>query len=123
MKKALIIIGVVLVVGLIVIANWGSIFRTVIPAQPVVVSSEAISDVVGLLDYSIKVKGVVSNKGGDGTVVVEATVYQGKKEWTKTESFYMSSYDTKNFKMNFPEAKLNSKEITYNIDAYALGTQ
>lgn len=124
MKKGLLItLGIIVISSIVVISNWDKIYKAILPPIPEIVSSEAYGDVVGILDYSIKVKGVVTNRGGDGTVVVEATVYQGKKDWTKTKTFYLTSYNTSSFDFDFPEASFMGNEIKYNVDVYPLGTR
>lgn len=55
-------------------ANYQSIFSSVILPNPRIISSQADASSSKLFDYSVKVKGVVTNKGGDGTVIVEATI-------------------------------------------------
>jgi hypothetical protein len=116
------VIALILIGGAVIMANYQSIFRSVVLPNPEIVSSQADGSSSKLFEYSIKVKGAVTNKGGDGSVIVEATLTQGEKSWTKTMDLYMTSYDTKDFEIIFDEAELLNDEPQYSIRTYALGT-
>lgn len=120
MKKYF-IIGIFIVVGILVFANYQKIFKSVIPPAPEIISSMADGTSSTLFNYSIKVKGSVTNKGGDGIVVVEATVFQSGRSWTKTLQLNLESYKTENFELVFDEVKLLGTNPEYNVTTYALG--
>lgn len=106
------------VVALFIAIQKGDLFSKVMPPQPIVVSSIADASSSKLLEYSVKVKGVVRNEGGDGYVVVEATVQQGGDSWTKTERIYLSSFETKDFELIFDEARMLGENPSYYVRAY-----
>lgn len=120
--KSFIIIGVIILVVILLISNYQKIYKTVIPPNPVIVSSHADDFSSKLFDYSMKVMGEISNKGGDGYIIVEVTVNQGNNKWTKTKNIYLQSYQTQGFEIIFDEVELLSESPKYYVRAYALGT-
>lgn len=111
------------VVALFIAIQKGDLFSKVMPPQPIVVSSTADASSSKLLEYSVKVKGVVRNEGGDGYVVVEATVQQGGDSWMKTERIYLSSFETKDFELIFDEARMLGENPSYYVRAYNILNQ
>jgi len=118
----ILVITLLLIGGGVIMANYQSIFSSVVLPNPKIISSQADGSSSKLFNYSVKVKGTVTNKGGDGTVIVEATLTQGENSWTKTKDLYMNSYATEEFQIVFDEAKFLDEEPEYSIRTYALGT-
>ena len=122
MKKKNIIIVVILISGILLLANYQSIFKSIIPPIPEIVNSSADGTSSTLFNYSMKIVGQVTNKGGDGYVVVEATVYQGGNKYEKVKQLYLPAYQTEKFKFIFDEVKFLKKEPTYTVKTFALGS-
>ncbi len=112
---------IIILVVILFISNYQKIFKTVIPPKPVIVSTHADDSSTKLLDYSIKVMGEISNRGGDGYIVVEVTVSQKNNKWTKTQNIYLQSYQTQGFEIVFDEVELLAGDPKYIVKAYALG--
>lgn len=121
MKRKYIVIGVILI-GLILMANYQSIYKSIVPPMPEIVYSSADGTSSKLFNYSMKVVGQVTNKGGDGIVVIKATANQGEQKYEKTQQIYLSAYDTQEFEFIFDEVKLLKKDPTYNVETFALGS-
>ena len=92
------------------------------PPIPEIVSSSADGTSSTLFNYSMKIVGQVTNKGGDGYVVAEATVYQGGSKYEKVKQLYLPAYQTEKFKFIFDEVKFLKKEPTYTVETFALGS-
>jgi hypothetical protein len=122
MKKIYIIIVVILISVILLLANYQSIFKSIIPPIPEIVNSSADGTSSTLFNYSMKIVGQVTNKGGDGYVVVEATVYQGGNKYEKVKQLYLPAYQTEKFKFIFDEVKFLKKEPTYTVETFALGS-
>jgi hypothetical protein len=88
--------------------------------MPVVVSSQADGLSSKILDYSVRVFGSIRNDGGDGYVVVEATVFQGNDSWTKTAKIYLSSGTTGDYKIVFDEVRLLNKTPKFRVSCRSL---
>jgi len=116
------IIAIVVIIGIVIAANYQEIFRSITPVKPIIVSSQADGSSSTLFEYSVKVTGEIVNRGGDGSVVVEATLFQGENQWTKTKELYMTSYETSSFEIIFDEAKLLDAEPEYKVTAFPLGS-
>lgn len=112
--------GVAAVV-LFLAANYQSFFKAVLPPEPVIVSMTADDSSSGLFDYSARVLTEVRNSGGDGYVVVEATVRQKDDRWTKTQQVYMPLFATQKFELVFDEVRLFGKDPDCSVRAFALG--
>lgn len=110
-------IGLLIVTALL---NWQTIFKAVAPPIPVIVSYEGDDLSSGLLDYSMRVFGVIRNDGGSGNIVFEVTVYEGDKTWTKTKVEYFNSKETKELKLVFDEVHLFGSG-KYSVRAYPYG--
>ncbi len=122
MKKF--ILPLILIIGVvIIIANYQDIYEKVVPPNPVIVSSHADGSSSKFLNYSMKIQGEIMNKGGAGTIVVEATVFQGSKKWTKRKTIFISSNNVGTVELIFDEVKLLAKSPTYSIDAFPLGSR
>lgn len=121
MKTKHIVIGVVAIGVIIFIANYQNIFKSVLPPDPVIVSSKADGSSSTVFEFSTQVTGEVRNQGGDGYVVIEAVVSQDGRDWTKTKQIYMPSYQTESFELIFDEVELFDTGPTYSVRAYALG--
>jgi hypothetical protein len=122
MKRKYIIIGISLIVTILLLANYQSILKSIIPPFPEIVSSNADGTSSTLFDYSMKVFGEVTNKGGDGYVVIKATAYQAGKKYVKTKQIYLPAYQTGKFKFIFDEVKLLKKTPSYDVETFALGS-
>jgi hypothetical protein len=122
-NKKIYIGGLIILVIILFVANYQNIFKKVFPPSPVIVSSQADGSSSSLFDYSIKVTGEVSNKGGDGYVVVEAIAYQNDNEWKKTTTIQMESYQTGQFEFIFDEVKFLTSEPKYAVRTYPLGSE
>ena len=120
--KKYIFIGLLLLGGILVLANYQDIFDTVVPPNPEILNELADGSSSSLFDYSLKVKGEVRNNGGHGYVIVKATAIQEGNEWERTQKIYLSSYETQAFEFIFDEVKLLKEEPTYKIDTFALGS-
>jgi len=82
------------------------------PPSAMITSHNIRSDVSGFHYYTY-VDVSVHNYGGDGTVVVWATVTQGSNEWTKSQSVYLTSRESNNLMFTFIEPSLWSSYTTY----------
>lgn len=122
MKTKYIIGGIVIILGIVFIANYQNIFKSIIPPKPVIVSENADGSSSKLFDYSIKVFGELRNDGGDGYVVIEATVSQEDHEWKKTQQMYLQAYQTEKFELVFDEVKFLDANPVYSVKTYALGS-
>jgi hypothetical protein len=122
MKSKYIIWTVVGIIGILLIANYQNIIKSVIPPNPIIVSSKADGSSTKLFDFSILVSGEVRNEGGDRYIVVEATLSQGNHKYTKTQQIHLESYQTSAFKIVFDEAKLMDSDPEYGVRAFALGS-
>ena len=94
--------------------------RIALPS-PVVVSYGGDDSRSGLLQYRGRVWAEIRNDGGDGDVVVEATMYQGDKNWTKSSRRYMQAKETTRFELTFEEVKWLGGKVTYSVNAYGYG--
>jgi hypothetical protein len=122
MKSKYIIWGVVIIIGIIIAFNYQSIFKSVVPPHPIIVSSKADGSSSKLFEYSVKVSGSVRNDGGDGSIVVEVVLFQGNNSWKKTKQLYLPAYETENFEIIFDEAKLFDTDPKYYIKAFPVGS-
>jgi hypothetical protein len=120
--KKYIIIGLFLVIGITVMANYQSIFETVVPPNPEIINDSADGTSSRIFNYSMKVKGEVRNTGGDGYIIVKAMAFQEGKQWERTKKVYLSSYETETFEFVFDEVKLLKDEPTYSVEAYTMGS-
>lgn len=120
-NKSYIVIALFIVLGIIVLTNYQKIYKLVLPPSPVIVSSNADESSTTIFEYSIMIKGEVSNKGGDGYIVIEASVYQGSETWTKTEQLYLQASQTSSFIIVFDEVKLLEEVPKYRVRTFALG--
>ncbi len=121
MDKKWVVIIIIGLVAVIAATNYQKIYKTVVPPKPLVVSSTADESSSRLFEYSMKVKASISNQGGDGDVVVEATAYQNSNQWTKTKNLHMGSYQTSDVEFIFDEVKFLGKTPQYNVSVHALG--
>jgi hypothetical protein len=119
-KFVTIIAGAVLIVFLLI--NYQTLFKSLVPPQPVVVSSHADDALASPIDYSMKVTTEVSNKGGDGDVVVKVKAQQGNHSWEKTKTVHIGSYQTEKVELFFDEVKLLEESPTYEVTTFALGS-
>ena len=121
-KLPIIIITIVITIAIILlIANYQTIFKTVYPPNPVVVSSQFNDSSTRLFEYSAKVEAVIRNDGGNGDIVFEATVYQGGNSWTKTIKKYFESKETATMELQFDEVEMMNGKIQSQVRAYAFG--
>ncbi len=121
-EKKYIFIGALLLVCILFIANYQSIFKSILPPNPVVVSSKSDASSSTIFDFSIKLTGQVRNNGGDGYIVIKAIVRQDGKRYEKTQQKYLKSYDTDDFEFVFDEVKLFKKAGNYDIQTFPLGS-
>lgn len=122
-KRTLLGIAILILIIVAVLRNYQEIFRSITPPDPVIVSSYADGSSSSLFNYSLVVKCEVLNKGGDGTVVVEATVYQGSKDWSKRKTLYLPSNNTDKVEIVFDEVKLFAKAPQYQVNVFPLGLE
>ena len=122
MKRSYIIIGILLIGGILLIANYQTIYKSVVPPLPEIVHLSADDSSTKIFDYSMKVFGQVTNKGGDGYVVLKATVKQADKKYERTQQVYLPAYDTEEFKFTFDEVKLLKEDPTYHVETFAVGS-
>jgi hypothetical protein len=122
MKKKYTIIGIILIGGLLLIANYQSIFKSLVPPMPEIVNSSADGTSSSLFNYSMKVVGQVVNKGGDVYVLIKATANQAGKKYEKTKQIYLPAHQTEEFKFIFDEVKFLKKEPTYDVETFAVGS-
>jgi|GEM_PF-3579781 len=121
MKAKLTLSVIVLTVVVLVGANYQQLFKSLVPPNPVIVSTAADASSSRLFDYSLTLKASVRNTGGDGYVALDATVYQSGKSWNKTTSIYIESYETKNVELVFEEVRLLQSTPKYHVSASAIG--
>ena len=62
----------------------------------------------------------IRNDGGNGDIVMEVLVTEGRKQWTKTKKAYFTSKETKTLSLKFDEVTLLGSG-RYFVDAYAFG--
>lgn len=118
----IIIITIIITIAVILlITNYQTIFKTVYPPDPVVVSSKFNDSSTRLFEYSAKVEAVIRNDGGNGDIVFEATVYQGENSWTKTAKKYFESKETATMELQFDEVEMMNGKIQSQVRAYAFG--
>jgi hypothetical protein len=118
----IIIITIVITIAVILlIANYQTIFKTVYPPNPVVVSSQFNDSSTRLFEYSAKVEAVIRNDGGNGDIVFEATVYQDGNTWTKTVKKYFESKETSTMELQFDEVKMLGGKVQSQVRAYSFG--
>lgn len=116
------VISIILILLIVTaLLNWQTIFKAVAPPIPVVVSKGGDDLSSSLLDYSMQVWAEIRNDGGDGAIVMEATVYEGAKHWTKTTKAYFGSKETKKLELVFDEVHLWGPKHKYSVRAYAYG--
>lgn len=120
--KKYIFIGLFLIVGITVLANYQSIFETVVPPNPLIINESADGSSSRIFNYSMKVKGEVRNTGGDGYIIVKAIASQEGQEWDRTQKIYLSAYESAPFEFIFDEVKLLKDEPTYRLEAYSMGS-
>ncbi len=118
-----VIIAIVIVTLIIffLILNYGTIIKAVYPPKPVVVSSNLNDSSTRLFEYSAKVEAVIRNDGGNGDIVLEATVYQDGHTWTKTAKKYFEAKETETMAIQFDEVKLLADDVRGSIRAYPFG--
>lgn len=121
MKRNYVIFGIAAILVIAIAVNYQQLFKAIVPARPVIVSTRADGSSSRLLDFSIKVTGVVRNEGGDGYVVIESELTQAGKQFKKTLQIFMVASQTEDFEITFDEARLLSSDPTYRVTAYALG--
>ena len=122
MKRKYTILGILIIGGILLFANYQSIFKSVVPPIPEIVNSSADGTSSTLFNYSVKVEGQVANKGGDGYIVVKANVDQAGNRYERSKQIYIESYQTMDFEFIFDEVKLLRKEPTFHVEAFAVGS-
>jgi len=122
MKRKYIFIGIIIIIGILLIANYQSIFKSIVPPMPEIVQSSADGTSSTLFNYKMKVIGSVINKGGDGYVVVKAYAQQSGNTFEKSKQIYLLAYQTEEFEFVFDEVKLLKKEPTYYVETFVLGS-
>ncbi len=119
----IIIVAVVGIIALILsVLLWRPVANVVVnqyPA-PVIVSSFADHQSGSIFDASMRVVADIRNDGIAGDVVLEATVYQGDKQWTKTKKELFTARETKKLEISFDEITLLGGEQTFTVKAYPL---
>ena len=63
------------------------------------------------------------NKGGDGYIVIKASVYQNKKRFTKSKQLYLLSNESEDFEFIFDEVKFFKETPSYSVETFKLGSQ
>ena len=117
-----IIISIVIVLIIVfLIMNYGKIIKNVYPPNPVIVSSTLNDTSTRLFEYSATVEAVVRNDGGNGDVVLEPTVFQGDRSWTKTIKKYFESKETTTMALKFDEVEMLRGEYRSQVRAYPFG--
>ena len=122
MKRKYTILGILIIGGILLFANYQSIFKSVVPPIPEIVNSSADGTSSTLFNYSVKVEGQVANKGGDGYIVVKANVDQAGHRYERSKQVYLEAYQTIDFEFIFDEVKLLRKEPTFHVEAFTLGS-
>ncbi|WP_026914888.1 hypothetical protein [Christiangramia portivictoriae] len=120
--KKYIFIGLFLIIGITVLANYQSIFESVVPPNPEIINESADTSSSRIFNYSMKVKGEVRNTGGDGYIIVKAIATQEGQEWDRTQKIYLPAYESAAFEFIFDEVKLMKDNPTYKVEAYAMGS-
>ncbi|WP_316559600.1 hypothetical protein [Methanimicrococcus stummii] len=86
-----------------------------VPPSIEITSKNIRTDISGLHYYTY-VDVSVHNYGGDGNAVVWTTVYQGNKNWTKSQPVYLNGRGTQNLMFTFIEPSLwDSNTIKYSV--------
>lgn len=122
MKRKYIIIGILLIIGIFLFANYQRIFKSVVPPKPEIVNSHADGTSSSLFNYSMKISGRVINKGGDGYIIIRAYAEQAGNKYEKSKQIYLPSYQTEEFEFIFDEVKLLRKQPTYHVETFSLGS-
>lgn len=120
-KKRNLIIGILSIFVILFVANYQSIYKSIVPPIPEIVDSSSNSDSSTLFDYRTKIIGNIMNKGGDGYIVIKAFVYQGGKQYKKSKQIYLLAYETKEFEFVFDETEFFKKKPTYFLETFRLG--
>lgn len=123
-KSNIPIIMISIIGGLIIIfliMNFGTIIKNVFPPNPVIVSSNLNDTSTRLFEYSATVEAVVRNDGGNGDIVLEATVFQGEQSWTKTIKKYFESKETATMSLKFDEVEMLRGEYRSQVRVYPFG--
>ena len=120
MKKPATIQLIGILFALIIIAyfffNYQVFTGTAPMPKPVVVDYK---DYVRLPKFKVAmgIKADVRNEGVDGDIVVEATVYQKGRHWTRRQQLYAAANQTVHADLLFDEIKLFG-EVEYELRAY-----
>tara|TARA_B110000240_G_scaffold197926_1_gene255194 strand:+ start:1705 stop:2667 length:963 start_codon:yes stop_codon:yes gene_type:complete len=122
-KKNILFFGIIALGLILLLINKQIIFKTIFPPEPNIIHSEANSDSSTLFEYSTKVIGTVMNKGGDGYIVIKASVYQNKKRFTKSKQLYLLSNESEDFEFIFDEVKFFKETPSYSVETFKLGSQ
>ncbi|HRG48974.1 MAG TPA: hypothetical protein PLX69_24505 [Leptospiraceae bacterium] len=100
-------IGCVVIFGALFWFRYGTEVKQIAKISPLpVVSSFNCDDNSTLGETSAKVLASIINRGGEGEIVVEATVLQGGNQWTKTQLLYLRENETGDINIVFDEVSL-----------------
>jgi hypothetical protein len=98
------LVGVLIAVG--TLTGCEEARSHVLPPHPKVVAQQGTDGFVGL-DYTANVFCTVRNEGGNGTVKITATYFQGGA-WQRTTTVAMAAGEMREVSFVFPEAELLS---------------
>lgn len=112
-------IGIILFIGIILWIQYGDGIKRVIGLTPIPEFSYQCIDNSTLGDVSALVEASVINRGGEGSIVIEATVTQGQGVWTKTEILFLAKSETGNVRIPFDEVSFGGGDIQCSLRAYA----
>lgn len=88
------------------------------PPNPRIVTSRSEkAKESSLFDYAQAVDGTVLNEGGEGSVLVTATLTQGEQTFTQKQELYMNANQTNDVHFVFKEANVLNGEMVYNLTA------
>jgi hypothetical protein len=108
-------------VVIVIALNWQSLYRSFAPPRPILVSKGGDDLSSKLFDYSVRTWAEVRNDGGDGTIAMEVTYFQGGKTFTKTTTRYFKSLETARMELVFDEAKMFGGNSKYSIRLFPYG--
>ena len=79
------------------------------------ITSRNFRDSTGIGTYTVFIDASVHNFGGNGTVIVWATVYQGNNQWTRSQTLHMNSRDSTNVTFTFREPSFWGGSMRYRV--------
>ncbi len=90
------------------------------PSPRVVTSRSEEAKESELFDYAQGVDGTILNEGGEGNVLVTASLTQGEQTFTQNQELYMNPNQTTDVHFAFKEADVLNGKMVYDLTAKAI---